>query len=322
MQMASLRLVILFRDPGSSEGPDAFVAALSQRGLTARCVPVLETHLDVTALASALLAPDLTLDALAVTSHRACDALREAATLLPPALMERLLVPTFVVGQRTATAVRAALPALRAELVLGADAGSAEKLAPIVQLELPRLATRAAGEEERPLTVLFLCGDRRLDTLPAQLRAGGMRVLEVTTYSTAPAAPDRIASAADMSRAAACVFFSPSGCQAVLASPELAALLAPRPSRFSVCSSAAAGGGVTTSACVASGASVPCVALGPTTAQALVRLGVPVARVSASPSPVSLAEAVVSALPEEAQLQCRSVAADGAGASGSHDELN
>lgn len=317
--MSSQKQVILFRDPGPPDEPDAFAAALLQRGLAARCVSVLDTHLEAASVATALLSPDLSIDALVVTSHRACEALSEALCSLPPAATGRVMVPTFVVGQRTATAVRAALPALRSEQIFGADAGSAEKLVPIILLELPRLVVGAPGVK-RPLNVLFLCGDRRLDTLPVQLRAGGVDVLEVVAYTTAPMAPDRIALATDLSNTAACVFFSPSGCQAVLASAALAAALA-----TSVPAMAGGGSSATgTTELLPSGPragtcppEVPCIALGPTTAQALARLGVPVARVSASPSPTALADAVVSALQEKRpQAQTRAIVSGSIGDAG------
>lgn len=261
--------VALFKDP-SPEGPDAFVLALERRGIAARCIQVLETTLEIAGVAAALASPDLAFDAIVLTSHRAGDALGEAIKRVPPAIASRLCVPTFVVGRRTAEAARAALPMLSADLIMGADMGSAEKLAPVILRELSTRLYRDAGDF-RPASILFLCGDKRLDTLPRQLATGGMVVTELVAYTTSPASlgselfPDITSAGTGASDVLALAFFSPSGCDIALGSALIMQAIA---------------------------AGVPCFALGPTTAQSLVGRGILVAGVAESPNPESLAEAV------------------------------
>lgn len=262
--------IFLFKDP---DEPDAFALSVTARtDRPAVCVPVLRTQLELNGLAAALCGPDLQFDALVVTSHRACDALFEVLKELPPAHASKLVGRrVFVVGRRTAAAIRVALPSLSSSDVLGADAGSAEKLAPII---LRDLSLRPEGGAKKPPLLLFICGDKRLDTLPRQLRAEGVGVTEIVAYSTAPTSPTTIeevcfATGRESANAAAFVFFSPSGIDAALSSD----LVRDAVSR-----------------------GVPCVALGPTTAQALKRLGLAVAAVAASPTPEALADAVQRAI--------------------------
>ena len=291
--------IVLFKDPPIGElEPDAFVTSLDgtckSAGIevVARCVPVLQTTLNVEGVAAAL-SSYMSFDAFAITSHRAGEAMREAVADLPQLISHLNQVPVFVVGQRTADSIRAALPALPDDFIIGADSGNAEILASVMLRDLPSRAVRGA-DDVRPPSVLFLCGDKRLDVLPTQLRAGGMLVTETVAYTTAPAPAASIGSACFPASSATCtggsdrshpdapgapcpvprvstfVFFSPSGCEAALASCAVldAALLH----------------------------GVPCVALGPTTAQALLRLGVVAAGVARTPSPEGLAAAVLGVL--------------------------
>ncbi len=107
----------------------------------------------------------------------------------------------FTVGPRTAAAIRS----LGYEPE-GERAGSAEQLAAYI------LEQRIGG------TLLFLCGDRRRDVLPSLLREGGIRTEEIVAYQTClrtlhawpgDKKPDWV------------VFFSPSGLEAMLKSPEI-----------------------------------------------------------------------------------------------------
>ncbi len=107
----------------------------------------------------------------------------------------------FAVGPRTAAALRS----LGYEPE-GEASGSAEQLA-------RHILQQAVGG---PL--LFLCGDRRRDTLPAILREGGIATEEIVVYRTrlrtlrawpGHKKPDWV------------VFFSPSGFEALLQSPGL-----------------------------------------------------------------------------------------------------
>ena len=294
--------VALFKDP-SPEGPDAFVLALARRGIAARCIQVLETTLEIAGVAAALASTDLAFDAIVLTSHRAGDALGEAIKRVPPDIALRLCVPTFVVGRRTAEAARAALPTLPPDLIMGADVGSAEKLAPVVLRELSTRLHRDTGDF-RPPSILFLCGDKRLDTLPRQLAAGGMVVTELVAYTTSPASigselfPE-VPPSVDHTTVTASASGTTSG-SASLSGHGVATSTASRSSGgaggvvalvfFSPSGCDVALGSVLVMQAIAAG--VPCFALGPTTAQALESRGIRVAGVAEFPNPECLAEAV------------------------------
>ncbi|MEO8450038.1 MAG: uroporphyrinogen-III synthase [Gemmatimonadota bacterium] len=109
--------------------------------------------------------------------------------------------------------------------------------------------------------VLFLCGERRLDLVPTLLRGAGIRVDEVVAYRTLVAAREAVR--------AACVDAS----AIVVASPSVAELLATalpiilhRP---------------------------PTIALGPTTAVALAKLGFTVGAIADMPTEAGLVRAVL-----------------------------
>ena len=107
----------------------------------------------------------------------------------------------FTVGPRTAAAIRS----LGYEPE-GESTGSAEQLAAYI------LKRHTGG------ALLFLCGDRRRDVLPSLLREAGIRTEEIIAYRTrlhtlhawpGNKKPDWV------------VFFSPSGLEAILQSPEV-----------------------------------------------------------------------------------------------------
>lgn len=107
----------------------------------------------------------------------------------------------FAVGPRTAAAMRS----LGYEPE-GERTGSAEQLAAYI------LQRHAGG------TLLFLCGDRRRDALPSLLHEAGFCTEEIVVYRTrlrtlpiwpGDKKPDWV------------VFFSPSGLEAILKSPEI-----------------------------------------------------------------------------------------------------
>ncbi len=144
-----------------------------------------------------------------------------------------------------ATAERARALGLEPE---GEEAGEAEDLAALI----------AARRFAAPL--LFLCGDRRRDVLPAQLRAAGLAVEERVVYRTILDASALRAEATDPP--AWVVFFSPSGVEAIR-----------------------------------EGAAVPWnyvqkAAIGPTTADALRAAGFAPSAVATAPTPEALAAAV------------------------------
>jgi uroporphyrinogen-III synthase len=115
--------------------------------------------------------------------------------------------------------------------------------------------------------VLFLCGNKRLDTLPDALKAGGLDFEEVAVYDSVPCESSTIESAWVAAAAgAAVVFFSPSGLETVLTAPSAVAALT-------------------------SGANAA-VAIGETTAAALARAGLRVAATAPSPDPGGVLAAI------------------------------
>lgn len=107
----------------------------------------------------------------------------------------------YAVGPRTAAAIRAL-----GRQPEGESAGSAEQLAAYI---LQRHTESA---------LLFLCGDRRRDTLPSLLHEGGVRTEEVIAYRTRLRT---LHAWPGDKKPAWVVFFSPSGLEAVLQSPEV-----------------------------------------------------------------------------------------------------
>ncbi len=217
--------------------PDPYVAALDAVGFAARCVPVLRFEPVERSQLAETMAQAGNYAGLILTSPRAADALHG---LDLAAWREN---PTFVVGP--ATAERARTLGLRPE---GEEAGQADDLATAI----------LAHRFDRPL--LFLCGDRRRDTLPERLRAAGLALEERVVYRTLLDASALRAEADGLT--AWVVFFSPSGVEA---------------------------------ACVVE--AVPWnrirkAAIGPTTAAALRAAGFAPAAVAAAPTPEALAVAL------------------------------
>jgi uroporphyrinogen-III synthase len=208
-------------------------------------------------------------------------------------------LPVFCVGNRTwgvlasVSSVCAACPP--------AD-NAAELLAAVVAR-----ARDLGVTHDRPL--LFLCGDKRLDTLPDGLRAAGIPVKELAVYATQPV--DEAELAASILRALplappltgtpplaplratglhgfvgllCCVWFSPSGIDAAAVNPLVRTWLA-TPTNVPLATPA--------------GYLVRHVALGPTTAAALVRAGAAVAASAVKPDAAHVAAAVEQLLAAE-----------------------
>ena len=121
-----------------------------------------------------------------------------------------------------------------------------------------------------PLPLLFVCGKRRRDTLPAALTIAGVPFRELIVYETQPRAT---ALSEAVARASAChvaVFFSPLGAEAIIP------------------------------AIIANNTLLPTLgAIGPTTAQAVAKLaGIDLQQVitAAKPTPEALAEALYASL--------------------------
>ena len=235
--MAARPSVLLLR---SAREPDPYVAALEEAGFTARCVPVLTFEMaNRGALAERLRRP-AAYAGLVLTSPRAVLALDGLD------LDAWQAVPTFVVGPATAEAA-----AQRGLSPVGEDAGHADALANhIVQRSL-----------DRPL--LFLCGDRRRDTLPDRLEAACVALEELVVYRTIGDAGAFVHAVEQ--RPDWVVFFSPSGVETadVLAGPSWNRILK--------------------------------AAIGPTTAEALRDAGRTPAAVADAPTPEALADALLHA---------------------------
>jgi uroporphyrinogen-III synthase len=230
--------VLLLRSPRE---PDPYVAALDAAGFTAQCVPVL--HFEFVgrdALAERIQRPE-DRAGLILTSPRAVEAVQDFD------LTAWRDHPTFVVGPRTAG--EAAKLGLRP---VGEKSGSADDLADVI----------TARSFERPL--LFLCGDRRRDTVPDRLRAAGVAFDEFVVYRTLGAA-EELAEAMEERRPEWLVFFSPSGVETA------EALAGPSWNRTRKA------------------------AIGPTTAEALRAAGFAPAAVADAPTPAALAAALTHA---------------------------
>jgi uroporphyrinogen-III synthase len=262
MALSHMGACVLFKD---CDDGDALSIALLRAGYAPFFCPVLETTLHSDRITRAVLdaqSAGRVFDAVVLSSHRAGEALAKAD--LPPDLFSKM--PIFVVGHRTAASVRLALPALSAEMLVGAESGSAEVLAGCMIERLSALQSPS---------VLFCCGEKRLDVLPDKLSSVGIRVVEAVAYSTSPLSPASISAAfashwhSSGAALAALVFFSPSGVHAATSAPSVRDALA----------------------------SCPCIALGPTTAKALTSAGIRVSGVASAPTPEGVLEAIGRALP-------------------------
>jgi uroporphyrinogen-III synthase len=183
-------LVLLLRTPRE---PDPYVLALAAEGFAAACIPVLRFDIVRSGeLAARLVRPEQ-YGGLVATSQRAVEALAQHARLLAP-WADRA---TYAVGPATADAIR------RLGLPTVAEEPTAERLA-------QRIIENHTAE---PL--LFLAGNRRLDTLPDALWEAGVAFEELEVYRSVPVPPE-VPSSMNVSWA---VFFSPSGVDAALGSP-------------------------------------------------------------------------------------------------------
>ncbi|WP_022836736.1 uroporphyrinogen-III synthase [Salisaeta longa] len=226
--------VALLRSAASSTS-DPYVQAFAQDGWTASCHPVLRFTFPQQEALEAELARAARYGALLVTSPRAVRALEQAWEGQAPSAWRAK--PAYAVGPKTAQALRAL--GLRP---VGHDAGSARQLA-------SRLKATDAP-------FLFLCGNRRRDTLPNALREQGLSYTEQVVYHTHLRTDVTLPDTVDW-----IAVFSPSGRKALAASGI-------DPSAYQIA------------------------AIGPTTAAALREASCTVAAVAASPSPAALQQAV------------------------------
>jgi uroporphyrinogen-III synthase len=185
--------VILLRS--EDEGDDRYVSAFAQAGLRAVCEPVLTFDFpNQSALRERLELRDQHA-AIVATSPRIGAALERL--FADHEDLARLWegAPAYAVGPKTAQRLQEVGVEPR-----GAEAGDAEALASRIIEEAP----------SAPL--LFLCGNRRRDTLPNRLRAADVPFEEVVVYETR-LRQDLTLPPSDGSPWL--VFFSPSGLEAV-----------------------------------------------------------------------------------------------------------
>ena len=178
----------------------AWEKALNDAGFDTHTLPVLTfEYAGEDRLYSLLKQPDQ-YAGLIFTSPRAVEAFSRAFTESGSSAGWESKV-LFTIGPSTATAIRT----LGYEPE-GEHTGSAEELAAYI------LKRHTGG------ILLFLCGDRRRDVLPSLLCEGGIRTEEIVAYRTrlrtlrawpGDKKPDWV------------VFFSPSGLEAILKSPEI-----------------------------------------------------------------------------------------------------
>lgn len=229
----------------SAGADDAYAQALEAVGYGVVQVPVLFfTVPQPDRLRSFLEVPDA-FGGLICTSPRAVQAIAEATSeaMLPPWRIKR----TYAVGPATAEALAAL--GLSSEKPLG---GTAEALAEQIIQAPPT-----------PLPLLFLCGNRRREVLPALLTAAGIAWQEQCVYETQVQTDVRLPAG---TLPAWLVSFSPSGVAA------LQTLQAEAPhARIA--------------------------AIGPTTAAAVENKGLAVSAVAETPSPTGLAAALQAADP-------------------------
>ena len=231
------RRVLLLRSPSA---PDPYMQALEEAGFRAACEPVLRFVFPHQQALSERLARPAHYAGLIVTSPRAVRALSD--TLAEPSVQSAAwkAKPAYAVGPRTAEALRALGFAPEGE-----ETGEAAALADYI-------ARRAKGA---PL--LFLCGNRRRETLPERLREEGVPFEEQVVYETHARADLDLAEHAGW-----LAFFSPSGIEAV----RQARGVDPSALRFA--------------------------AIGSTTTAALTEEGWTVEAVAAAPTPAALAAAI------------------------------
>lgn len=181
------------------EASCAWEKALSDAGFDTQTLPVLTfEYAEQDVLYKFLKQPDR-YAGLIFTSPRAVEAFSRAFPETGDTGWKSKVL--FTVGPRTAAAIRAL--GYKPE---GESTGSAEQLAAYIR-------RRHTGG-----TLLFLCGDRRRDELPSLLHEAGIRTEEIVAYRTClrtlhawpgDKKPDWV------------VFFSPSGLEAMLHSPEV-----------------------------------------------------------------------------------------------------
>lgn len=223
----------------SGSDPDPYVEAFAAAGLAAECVPVLSFSFPRQGALRERMERPKDYGGLICTSPRAVRALRDVLSKAAVEAGTWTKKAVYAVGPRTAGALRV----LGFEPV-GEESGGAGALSSVI----------ASSK-----TLLFLCGNRRRDTLPDALTDARIPFEELVVYETHTRSDLALPAGAPGDWLA---FFSPSGIEAIERAPRVD----PRIYRRA--------------------------AIGPTTAAALDDHGWPPEATAATPTPASLVEAV------------------------------
>jgi len=185
--------VILLRSEDA--GDDRYVSAFAQAGLRAVCAPVLKfAFLHQSVLKERLEHRD-EYAAIIATSPRVASALERLFADREDLAQRWNGASAYALGPKTARRLRDVGLEPR-----GAEAGDAEALASQIIEETPSAS------------LLFLCGNRRRDTLPDRLQAADVPFEEVVVYETRLRQDLMLPSSGGSTWL---VFFSPSGLEAV-----------------------------------------------------------------------------------------------------------
>lgn len=234
--------VILLR---SADDPDPYVSAFEEAGFQAICEPVLAFAFPNQPTLQDRLEEKERYAGLIATSPRVAEALDRAFGDRKDLARSWRDAPAYAVGPKTAE--RLWTVGLDPQ---GAEAGDAAALAEWIVDDAPRA----------PL--LFLCGNRRRDTLPDRLQAAGVPFEEVIVYETHTRDTLNLPPPRGTTWLA---FFSPSGLEAVQQAPSV------DPERYRIA------------------------AIGPTTKGTLEEAGLSVEAVATEPSPEGLVAAITAA---------------------------
>ena len=188
--------VVLLRS--EDEGRDPYVSAFEQVGLRAVCEPVLSFAFPNQAALRDRLQQHERYEALIATSPRIAIALDRLFADNEDLAQSWSGATAYAVGPKTAKRLQ--------DIGLHpteAEAGDAEALA------------RCIVDDAPSAPLLFLCGNRRRDTLPNRLRAADVPFEEQVVYETRPREDLSLSRSRRSSGATWLAFFSPSGLEAV-----------------------------------------------------------------------------------------------------------
>ncbi len=234
--------IILLR---TVDQPDPYVGAFEEVGIRAVCKPVLTFEFpNEDALRDRLRTPDR-YGGVVATSPRVGWALHRVFDDEGTTHAQWEGRTAYAVGPKTAEELRELSFEVRGE-----ETGTASELADQI----------VRSEPDPPL--LFLCGNRRRDELPEELRNAGIDFDELVVYETRPRTDLSLPPPGDETWL---TFFSPSGLEAIQQA-ETGPL-----------------------------GDYRCAAIGPTTAAALEDAGIAPAAVAGSPTPEALVDAVLRA---------------------------